>query len=207
MEEKIVDVACAVCITEHAREIARGEIEARAIVVLSKDIDLTPAYESAERRGVALYVAAAPVVDKRPHPYLLLGDRAMSVMSSTTMKPLGHRLRDTVATVAKSRGRATWTVEGYDRDRRAHLVQHPGGALGVLPGQGGSSLAEGSPLELYASGIDFGRGSQPFPYVLCTAAKPKGRLAFAPGGWSVDSLPTRWSSSWRTRRRSAFVAR
>lgn len=98
----------------------------------------------------------------------------MSVICAAKAQPLGHRLRDAVAVVAKGRGRATWTVQDYDRDRRAHLLRHPEGALGTLPARRPDEHAAGTTLDLYATGVDFGSGSRSFPYVLCGGTKPKG---------------------------------
>lgn len=77
LEEKLVDVLCAVRICRSAMEIATRTTKAKAIVVLSEDIDLTPAFEMARGLGVPVFAAANETVYTRPGDWIVLGDAAM----------------------------------------------------------------------------------------------------------------------------------
>jgi hypothetical protein len=67
MEEKLVDVLCALRIARLARDIQAGDRDG-VIVVLSEDMDLIPAYEFAAELGVPIYAAANDRVHTR-HQY------------------------------------------------------------------------------------------------------------------------------------------
>jgi hypothetical protein len=58
LEEKQVDVLCAIAVADIADRIGTHSCQAQCIVVLSEDMDLIPAYEFATARGVPVVRAA-----------------------------------------------------------------------------------------------------------------------------------------------------
>ncbi|WP_131831455.1 NYN domain-containing protein [Pseudofrankia asymbiotica] len=83
LEEKLVDVLCAVQICRLATQIRRGDANAGGIVVLSRDMDLIPAYQFAHELGVPIWAAARETVHRRrdDHGWLLLDDVALATIA------------------------------------------------------------------------------------------------------------------------------
>jgi hypothetical protein len=168
-EEKMVDVACAVDITEHAVLIAQGQSPYRAIVVLSQDIDLTPAYKfAASAKRIPLYVASSGVVDKREYPYLLLGEAAFLRACPTGYRPCGASLRDTIARMALEQRHGRWVFERFDRSRGGLVMRDASGVPGLADPKELGRLDPGDERELYAAGVDFGVGARQFPLLTLT---------------------------------------
>ncbi|MGH8932279.1 MAG: hypothetical protein ACRDZO_17080 [Egibacteraceae bacterium] len=137
VEEKMVDVACAVDVARHATLIALGRSRFDAVVMLSADRDLTPAYRMAvEEYGIALHVAAASIVETREYPYLLLGEAAFVLMCEPEPAIYGHALRNAVARLALQ-PRERWTLVAEHRGRRGCLMRHASGAEFPEQGLGG----------------------------------------------------------------------
>ncbi len=175
-EEKMVDVACAVDITQHAILIAQGQSPYRAIVVLSQDIDLTPAYEFAvNTEGIPLYVASSGVVDKREYPYLLLGEEAFRRACPTGYQPCGAPLRDAIARMAHEQRCGRWIFERFDRLRNGLVMRDPSGILGLADPKELGRLGAGDERQLHAVGVDFGMGVRQFPLLALARDKPRGR--------------------------------
>lgn len=161
-EEKMVDVACAVDITQHAVLIAQGQSPYRAIVVLSQDIDLTPAYEFAlSAKGIPLYVASG-VVDKRAYPYLLLGEGAFLRACLTGYTLCGALLRDAIARMAQERPCGRWVFARFDQSRGGLVMRDRSGVPGLADPKELGRLETGDEQELYVSGVDFGVGVRNF---------------------------------------------
>lgn len=139
VEEKMVDGACCVRITRYVDEIRSGSSQVDAVVVLSKDIDLTPAVDYAVEMKVPITVAALDVVQHRKHPFALLGPRAYHLITGGDPSLTGHEYRELVVCALADGKALTWTVRG-PRDRPR--LQHQCGIIGVaasgvtLPGPG-----------------------------------------------------------------------
>ncbi|MBN6036030.1 hypothetical protein [Amycolatopsis sp. 195334CR] len=138
-EEKMVDCACCVRITRYVEEIAAGKSAVEGIVVLSKDIDLTPAVNYAMERKVPITVAAVDVVQHRGHPYALLSPAAYATMSGDARLTTGHEYRQLLACALFDGKAVNWTVGGS----RSHpRLEHHSGIVGIpesstaLPGRG-----------------------------------------------------------------------
>ncbi len=170
----MVDVACAVEVARHATLIRQSRSPFRAIVMLSADRDLTPAYRMAvDEYGVALHVAAASIVDTREHPYLLLGQAALARMCEPEPAIYGHALRNAVARLA-CEPRARWTLVAEHRGQRGCLMRHASGALGWVPALDVVGLRVGETRELFSCGITGSEGRSRFPLVRLSAG-PRGR--------------------------------
>lgn len=178
VNEKMVDTLCAVEIARHARDVRDGNADFGAIVVLSKDIDLTPAYQYAAELKVPVYAAATDTVDVRTshHPqFLLITPDALATMCPVPdARPRGHDLRALLAAAVKEQERRSW-----DRARdipvrgRGELVRDTGGELiGTLdPSIYPDRL--GWPADFRAVDVDFGPDYR-FPYAV---AKPGSKVS------------------------------
>jgi hypothetical protein len=88
--EKMVDGACNVRITTYVDSITAGSADVDGVLVLSKDIDLTPAIEHGLTMGVPVHVAAVDVVQHRRHPYVLLPGSVLATMAGCDPASSGH---------------------------------------------------------------------------------------------------------------------
>ncbi|MEV6155635.1 hypothetical protein AB0L53_35380 [Nonomuraea sp. NPDC052129] len=170
-EEKQVDVLCARAIAEEAYAVRHGESSARAIVLLSKDSDLTPMFDFAHGLDVPVYAAAPSVVHNRELDYwLLLGQAAIATMTAARGL-IGHGVRDTVAQFAFHGWDRCheWTVTGTAKRNGRDVIKlrHPSGAQGsALPQEfGGRRPVRESRHPLYPVGVDLGERSIEFPMV------------------------------------------
>jgi hypothetical protein len=75
-----------------AVKIRDGDMAARGIICLSKDMDLIPAYRFAEEMGVPCWVAASDTVHRRwvYHRWLILDDGSLSAATSRRAGQPGH---------------------------------------------------------------------------------------------------------------------
>ena len=168
IEEKIVDGACNVCITKYVESIKAHQADVCGVVVLSKDIDLSPAVEHGRACGVPVYVAATDVVQHRPHPYVLLPPTVLAMMAGCDPAASGHSLRQLAALALHDQTPMTWTVAS----RGGTLVfEHTAGLSGIAAGDLGQ-LTKGSVLQLHAVDVDFSvPGLEGFP-VLVLSRRP-----------------------------------
>jgi hypothetical protein len=173
VEEKQVDVACAVDICRHASLISRHESRFKAIVVLSQDTDLTPALKYAGEVGVPLVLAAHERVEYRGFNYMLLTERAFRSMGQIREPLAGHALRSEVAVAISGPDLwCEWTIEGWDPSRERVIVAAPDGLRGVTKSEHVGDLREGESVRLRVAGVDWGRRRNDFPLVTCTAKRP-----------------------------------
>jgi hypothetical protein len=128
VEEKMVDGACCVRIARYVDEIAFGRTDIRCIVVVSKDIDLTPAIDYAVEKDVPIVVAASDVVQHRPHPWVLLSPHAYNEMTQAGVGASGHELRQLAALALADGKPLMWRVES---DRGALKLTHTCGLTAV----------------------------------------------------------------------------
>ncbi len=163
VEEKMVDGACCVRITRYVDEIAAGTSAVRSIVVLSKDIDLTPAVDYAVEMKVPITVAALDVVQHRKHPFVLLGPRAYSQIIGSTLTT-GHELRELLSCALYDGTVVPWTVRGTPGQPRLH---HSSG-IAAVPEPGTKLPGLGNTAHLYpinVTWIEHMLGS--FPILIC----------------------------------------
>ena len=170
-EEKLVDVLCALRVLRCATEISTGRTHARAVVVLSEDIDLSPSYEMAAELGVPVYAAANATVDTRPGSWLVLSDAAMIDFCGRADGATqgGQRRTALVAQLRTADTARSWRPRHVEAGRQ--VVRHRTGIEGTWSG-----WATG-PVSLYPVGVDLGRRRQDFPRL---------RLAGSPGTSPVD---------------------
>ncbi|MFE3449919.1 hypothetical protein ACFXJ8_13380 [Nonomuraea sp. NPDC059194] len=180
-EEKQVDVLCARAIAEEAYAVRHGSSQARAVVLLSMDSDLTPMFEFAQSLGVPVFAAASSAVHNRDLAHwLLLGQAALATMTGA-VGLTGHGMRDRVARAAFERWSQPlmWKVKGRAKRNNRDVVRlrHSSGMQGtaIVEEFGGRWPAVGSTHSLYPAGVDLGERSNEFPLVMLTRAAATGR--------------------------------
>ena len=174
MEEKITDVACATEVCRQAHRIVTGVATAQAIVVISEDIDISPAFRFAEELGVAVYAAAHDTVHSRPGGWLLLGEPAFVRMCGRPpgMPNIGADLRAEVARRIVTRvttPNGVWTVLYEDRTRGRIVVRDAQGVTGVVDPAAVGSVRPRQLINrpLTAVGVSFGGPrSNDFPQLI-----------------------------------------
>ena len=99
IEEKQVDVLCAVSVCELADGIFSGKHPAKCIVLLSEDMDLMPAYDFARSRSVLTYAAAYDTIYRRDNQrdWLILTESAMSRLVEPRSRSVGSAVRAKIA--------------------------------------------------------------------------------------------------------------
>ncbi|WP_084958880.1 hypothetical protein [Thermoactinospora rubra] len=177
-EEKQVDVLCARAIASAAYAARHEGSPSRAIVLLSKDADLTPMSEFAHTLDVPVYFAAPSVVHNRNlDHWLLLGQAALAVMTEAR-GTVGHGLRDQIARLAFERWDRPydWTVSGFATRQGREVVQlrNAAGVPGTVPLAefGGCRPAPRSVHRLYPAGVDLGERNAEFPWVALARCAP-----------------------------------
>lgn len=169
MEEKQVDVLCARAIADEAYAANTGSSSAEAIVVVSKDNDLSPMFDFAAELGIRTFAAAPSAVDNRsPYDWLLLSEMAIRLMT-TASGLIGHAARDEVAAYAFERWNRSykWKIVGSIRRNSVEKIKviHASGLYGVVDrAEFPSGLpARGGIVELYPIGVDLGERGREFP--------------------------------------------
>jgi hypothetical protein len=173
VEEKIVDVQLALDIARHAIAIRMGSSPFDRIIVVSQDIDLTPALDYAlDQLHVPIVVVADGVIDNRRHPYVLLTANVLAAMTGAPKKS-GHFLRYLVATCAMNSTQEDWEVTKIEsagdvvirRLADRLYAKASTSALAATP-------AVGDILSLFASRVDVGRKGNLFPSLRCAPIPP-----------------------------------
>lgn len=175
VEEKQVDVLCALAVADAADRIARGVSQCRCIVVLSEDMDLMPAIEFAERRGVPTYAAAYDTVHLRPSQkeWLLLHEGALKDICDPPGRDHGSVLRAKLASIAANAANApalTWKVVAPRMDDGRAMLSSNFGANGLW--KPSRKLQRGDRLNLYIDGMDIDPHGGRFPFATLSDAKP-----------------------------------
>ncbi len=169
MQEKKVDVLCAVEVVKLAIQIAIKQSTCRAIVVLSADKDLAPAIDMARQElDVPVYAAAARSVHQREGSWILLGEDAVRQLggppSNTAL--LGEARRTALALEYLSPNPSPWVCHIAANGQKT--MRSVGSALsGVM--QGGGTMPGTNPL--YCVGIDT---SELFPRAILSTAPATG---------------------------------
>lgn len=133
IEEKQVDVLCAVKVAELAVAATSRDSGLEAVVVISEDMDLMPAFDYATRLGVPVYAASVDTVHRRPSQadWLLLSDQTLALMQGLP-ESRADSLRAKVASIALE-GRTQslrWTGYGVSRPGRPTVMKSNTGLLG-----------------------------------------------------------------------------
>lgn len=177
VDEKIVDVQCALAVALSARDIADGKSSFDSIVVCSQDIDIRPALEYAVGLGVPVWVAAHEVVDRRPQPHLLLTCEPLSRFRPPT-GVCGHERRSLVAAAALAPDVRTWTAVGRLGASRMWSVVDADGTPGMCDeAMFGSPPTPGVQVSLGVHSINFGSQGRAVPVVYCNRTPAPAPLA------------------------------
>ena len=192
LQEKLVDVLCAMQIARSAHEIAAGQSPATAIIVVSEDMDLIPAYQFAQDLHVPIYAAAAATVDTRfDSSWLLLGESALRMSCERTAGRLyGQRLRQEICSwlTAQTPRPLSFTVRSWSAKGSRLRLAHSSGAIGVWhdpPEQTDHTV--GATHDLQVVGLEHSGSERDFPIVT---------LDRQPTSWPPPSLLTATVREW-----------
>ena len=170
LTEKLVDVLCAMQIARSAHEIASGQSPAKAIIVVSEDMDLIPAYQFAQDLDVPIYAAANATVDTRPDSsWLLLGESALRMSCERVEGRLyGQRLRQEICTwvTAPTPRTLEFTVRSWNSKGSRLRLAHRSGAIGIWhdpPDQ--TDHTTGATHDLAVVGLEASGSERDFPIV------------------------------------------
>jgi hypothetical protein len=175
IEEKLVDVLCAVETIRQAKLISDpgDAAKADAVVVLSQDADLAPGIGLAQDFGVPVLWIAPGKVDRRGHPFVVIAEPAVADLVEAG-GPCGQELRRRVAEAAASPTVDSWEYL-YSRDvsgrGRVGWMKHRHGMAGVCDLSLVSDAERGELYDLGPRGVLPARGTE-FP-VLELGATPR----------------------------------
>lgn len=197
IEEKLVDVLCAIQIARSAHDIASRRTAARAIVVLSEDMDLIPAYRFAQDLAVPVFATACATVDtRRDSSWLLLTE---SSLRRLTIRPkgrlVGSELRGELAKwlTAGAPYRMQFTVVVHEAKSDRVRLAHNSGAIGYwYHPPVGSDVQRGAKHTLTVTGIEPCASDRDFPLLALSPTAqqwpPAGLIVGTVGRWTA---PTR----------------
>jgi hypothetical protein len=178
VEEKQVDVLCAVAVADLAERIALRSSSATCIVCISEDMDLMPAYDFAYVRGVPVFAAAIDTVHVRgdQRSWLLLDEAAIDSACPSTARYRGSRLRAWTARIAleASQVAGLWTVGHRTKDGLYEMSRN-NGARGFWCNDAG--LRGGEKVTLYATGVVAEPRTRRFPQLHLSVTPPTGPFA------------------------------
>jgi hypothetical protein len=166
IEEKLVDVLCAVETVRQAKDIADPSVQtsADAVVVFSQDADLAPGLQLAGEFGVPVYAIAPGKVDRRGHGFLVISEPELADLVGAN-EPFGHTLRRHIAARAVSPSTDSWEYQ-YQKDlgRRGTVayMRHRSGLIGVCDSSIVDGCTPGELLDLAPHGVLPARGND-FP--------------------------------------------
>lgn len=168
IQEKQVDVLCALGVLDIAQRIKAGISDAQCIIVLSEDMDLMPAYELAARQGVTVYAAALDSVHSRPGQieWILLSQDALNKICKPWGRLVGDVLRSNLALIATSTDppiKTGWKVAVPKIKGGRVLLKNNVGARGLL--ESSRSYSRSEPVQLYSVGVEMDPRSGRFPYL------------------------------------------
>lgn len=168
LEEKLVDVLCAIQIARVAHNIAAGRNDARAIIVLSEDMDLIPAYTFAQDLTVPVFAASHATVDTRGEcGWLLLPEGPWrSACGRPYGRHTGRELRRFIATMCSRNTpvRMSFTAHAHDKRQDSLFLRHNSGAQAIWrrpPATASRSV--GDKHELYVNGLELDESERAFP--------------------------------------------
>lgn len=202
LEEKLVDVLCAMQIARSAHEIAAHRSDAEAIVVLSEDMDLIPAYRFAQDLDVPVYAAACATVDTRDDAsWILIGETGLR---DICQRPLGRLVgRDLRAEMcrwltADTARRMQFKVIAWEKSKDRLRLRHNSGAVGIWTSPPASASRDrGASHHLEVAGLEPCGSERDFPYLTLES----GRAPWPASGLSIATVeqwktPTRVEVRW-----------
>jgi hypothetical protein len=195
MSEKLVDVQCAIQIARSAVAIQTGAIAAEAIVVLSEDMDLIPAYRFAQDLDVPVYAASHATVDTRPDcHWLLLTEGPLAAISRPPGRAYGSDLRRPILAMTDTIPNAhlRFKIRAFDSRHRRLFLQHNSGALAYTDDTAGLRTKRNEEVFLHVLGIGDAPGGGDFPYLLAGQTPPAG-----PPADIVFGTVVRWTTATR----------
>lgn len=174
LEEKLVDVLCAVQIARCAMRIVTGLSSARAIVVISEDIDLTPAYTMARELGVPVYAGANETVHTRPGDWLIFSDATMIEMGGRPHGDVGAQRKTLLAKqLLTADMHRQFSFRYLDRATGLLVFRHRTGIEGVLPAsESPAQMSPGDALQLYPVDLYTAPAASGFPALLLSTTAP-----------------------------------
>lgn len=165
VEEKQVDVLCAVKIVDAAVRIAAKVSQAKCVVSFSEDMDLMPAYQAARDLNIPVFTAASESVHTRETDgWILLDEQAIEACSSVRSNVNRLALRQKLARIATSdiQERRICRVEGGGKPISGQItewrVSANSGARGVY--RTSESLAHRERIPLYVKSFEKKRSSK-----------------------------------------------
>lgn len=194
LEEKLVDVLCAMQIARSAHDIVSLRSAARAIVVLSEDMDLIPAYEFAQELGVPVFAAAQATVDTRDDAsWMLLGEGTLrTACARPSGRLIGQELRQELTKwlTATHPHQMNFKVRAWESRSNSLRLVHNSGAIGIWhdPPRAATRTV-GAVHRLHVAGVEPCQSERDFPLVTLTDASPT---------WPPAGLVTATVEEWRS---------
>ncbi len=194
LEEKLVDVLCAMQIARSAHDIVAGRSQARAIVVLSEDMDLIPAYQFAQDLQVPVYAAACATVDTRPDAsWILLGEGSLRLLCERPLGRLvGRDLRQEMCRwlTAPTPYRMQFRVIAWEKGKNRLRLRHNSGALGIWDAPpSNTSTDREARHELEVVGLEPCGSDRDFPHL---TLRPRSTA------WPIPGLSIATVTRWKT---------
>lgn len=190
LEEKLVDVLCALQVARLAQQIKDGS-RGGVIIVLSEDMDLIPSYEFARDLGVTVFAASNDIVDTRAQHsrWILLTEAALTLAAGRPYgRDLGSDLRRRMSQLLTADSFHALRFKAGQHVKGAVLLQHNSGARVIWPRPPASYRHhKGATHHLYVHGLDWAEA--PFPRLVVDASPPNGRCAGLQEG-VVAQVPT-----------------
>lgn len=193
VEEKLVDVQCAIQIARSAYEIAESRTKAQAILVLSEDMDLIPAYDFARDLGVRVFAASHATLDSRPDsPWLLLPEGSWKEIAGGQLpgRYVGSELRRQMAKACISGQPLMMTFKVRRHWKSNVLLDHNSGACAMwrCTPDCPHGHRPGDRHALYVVGLELDENDREFPIYSVSPAP-----AAQPGAFQRATL-----KAWRT---------
>jgi hypothetical protein len=195
LEEKLVDVLCALQVARLAQQIKDGS-RGGVIVVLSEDMDLIPSYEFARELGVTVFAASNDIVDTRAQysRWILLTEASLILAAGRPFgRDQGSGLRRRVSQLLTVTEFRPLQFKAGQRSKSGVLLQHNSGARAIwLRPEASYQHHKGARHDLYIHGVDWSEG--PFPRLVVDKVRPAERCAGLQEGVVLSSpTPTRVS--------------
>lgn len=198
VEEKLVDVLCAIQVARLSHDIAAKRRDG-VIIVMSEDMDLIPSYEFAEELGVTVYATSNDRVDTRAtySRWLLVPEGSMAKSCGRVFGRFqGSELRRYIARLLTQTSAPTvnFKAGGVDPKTRQVFLQHNSGATAVWHHPPVAyQHHRGSVETLTVHGCDFEHG--PFPRLVLGDK--------APASWPPPGLIKGEVLAWKTPTRAS----
>ena len=195
LEEKLVDVLCAIKIADEVLRIREGSSKAQAIVVLSEDMDLIPAYNFAREYDVRIFAASNATIDTRPdNDWLLLSESPLSsIFGNIPGRYKGARLRNFLAQQIASGNNLEMTFEVVGKNADCVFLKHNSGIQAHWNSPPRGKYNRGDKCELSVTGVLSETRGSDFPKLL---VGPKGSR-LSPSMATCEAEVLNWRSPGR----------